>query len=400
MNMDPRTPQATARPDFARFATALVLALLRPRGPAAAGAAPPPASGDIDAAASGRTAAAIGAILAAAAPVVPLPTVLVALKLIQRVVARRVRTPARGAEAHMFLVALVVAQKTCDDAAVPMRFWSQVSGLPPAALAAMERQFLASLHFATHVSPASYRAWVLHVHSLARAAETPVPTPAPTPATLPPMQLPPPPPPQQPPVLPMPAPPQLFPHAAPCYPPPSSHPAAAILRPITGPAPPLPRLAEPVALASQRPLAPAAARLALLEPPLQLDPPRCDPTASRLPASYHHHHPSVAAPGRKRRCSDRDMPLGQSQAPPPKPHAPQPVDLYARSDLLAVPGAAVGSPESSLGSLEPLTPQSLPPPVPSLSAVHTPASVFGYAVLPQHVATPSKRPRLEPAVMG
>ncbi|KAI8921717.1 hypothetical protein BC831DRAFT_476054 [Entophlyctis helioformis] len=111
---------------------------------------------------------AIHSILRGSSSVVSLPMVLTSLLYIHRVAKSRVSTPAHGAEAHLFFIALVAAHKVNDDSALRCRAWSKVTGLPPPTIVLMEREFLGSIGYELFVGKAEYRSWVARILGLAQ----------------------------------------------------------------------------------------------------------------------------------------------------------------------------------------------------------------------------------------
>ncbi|KAJ3067064.1 hypothetical protein HK102_007504, partial [Quaeritorhiza haematococci] len=107
-------------------------------------------------------------LLRSTAHVLPLPIVVLALKLVHRVATSGRQVAAHGSEPHLFAVALTLAQKITDDHAYTNRTWSKLMGLPADHLSKMEREFLACIRYDLYVGAEDYATWFGHVQALAR----------------------------------------------------------------------------------------------------------------------------------------------------------------------------------------------------------------------------------------
>ncbi|KAJ3091433.1 hypothetical protein HK102_000601 [Quaeritorhiza haematococci] len=99
---------------------------------------------------------------------IPLPVVLVALKLIQRIAVNGLHVPAPGLEPYLFATALMIAQKVATDHCYSNRTWAKIIRMPTKAVSKMEFEFLGCLQYHLHVSSDEYATWFLFVQTLAR----------------------------------------------------------------------------------------------------------------------------------------------------------------------------------------------------------------------------------------
>jgi hypothetical protein len=95
----------------------------------------------------------------------PTPIVLIALFLYRKM--SDIQKPIPGAEVFLFIVALIVAQKSHADNCYTMATWSKVAQVPLESLFRMEREFLHCIQFHVHVSDKEYSHWYACIQQLA-----------------------------------------------------------------------------------------------------------------------------------------------------------------------------------------------------------------------------------------
>lgn len=107
-------------------------------------------------------------ILKSTESTIPFPIVIIALRYIHRLAQSKSNNPCFGSEAHIFLFALIAAQKSFADNCFTNATWSKISKTPAHALMKMEFEFLTSLDYDLNVSQSEYVNWFTHVQHLAK----------------------------------------------------------------------------------------------------------------------------------------------------------------------------------------------------------------------------------------
>ncbi|RKO98012.1 hypothetical protein CAUPRSCDRAFT_10364 [Caulochytrium protostelioides] len=111
-------------------------------------------------------------LLTATSHMLPLPIVMIALRLVARIGAQRhALRPAPNSELYLLVVALMLAQKTCDDVPFSNQLWRRLLNLPMHHILAMEREVLVALDYRIHVRPDEYAAWAQTVRGWAQTWE-------------------------------------------------------------------------------------------------------------------------------------------------------------------------------------------------------------------------------------
>ncbi|KAI9203771.1 uncharacterized protein BJ171DRAFT_475476 [Polychytrium aggregatum] len=105
----------------------------------------------------------VHSVIKSSFPVVTFPVLVVAMIFIKDIGSSKFPV-ATGSEPHLFVIALMIAYKYCDDAAsgLPTKEWSRITGLAPALLASLEREFCAAIEYNFYVDPDLFREWVAY----------------------------------------------------------------------------------------------------------------------------------------------------------------------------------------------------------------------------------------------
>ena len=99
---------------------------------------------------------------------ISMSVVVLALKFVQRLKEVGTQPVSFGAEAYLFLVSLMSAQKVTADNCYTAHSWGKIANVPAEIISRMECEFLQSIQYQLFVSDAEFGSWLIYVQYLAK----------------------------------------------------------------------------------------------------------------------------------------------------------------------------------------------------------------------------------------